>query len=57
MDPIALTFEMTVVLGLLALTVTMFVTEIVRIDLAAIFVMVLLGLLSQLPGLERLADP
>ena len=47
---------MMVVLGLLAFTVVLFVSEIVRIDFAAILVMVLLGLLSQLPGLETLAD-
>lgn len=57
MDAIGLTLEMTVVLGLLALTVTLFVTEVVRIDLAAISVLVLLGLLSQVPGLENIADP
>ena len=49
--------EMTVVLGLLAFTVFLFVSEVVRIDLAAILVMVLLGLLSQIAGLENLADP
>ncbi len=47
---------MSVVLGLLAFTVFLFVSEIVRIDLAAIMVMVLLGLLSQVPGLQSLAD-
>ncbi|WP_423219899.1 SLC13 family permease [Cognatiyoonia sediminum] len=47
---------MTVVLGLLAFTVFLFVSEIVRIDFAAILVMVLLGVLSQLPGLSNLAD-
>ncbi|WP_299867882.1 SLC13 family permease [uncultured Roseobacter sp.] len=47
---------MSVVLGLLAFTVFLFVSEIVRIDLAAILVMVLLGLLSQVPGLGSLAD-
>ncbi len=47
---------MSVVLGLLAFTVVLFVSEIVRIDFAAILVMVLLGLLSQLPGLSSLAD-
>lgn len=47
---------MSVVLGLLALTVFLFVSEVVRIDFAAIMVMVLLGLLSQLPGLSSLAD-
>ncbi|MEM7463237.1 MAG: SLC13 family permease [Pseudomonadota bacterium] len=47
---------MAVVLGLLAFTVVLFVSEVVRIDFAAILVMVLLGLLSQLPGLASLAD-
>ncbi len=56
MESIGLTLEMSVVLGLLAFTVTLFVTEVVRIDFAAIMVMVLLGLLSQLPGLGNLAD-
>ena len=56
MESLALTFEMAVVLGLLALTIFLFVSEIVRIDLAAIMVMVLLGVLSYLPGLGNLAD-
>ncbi|MEW9921258.1 SLC13 family permease [Marimonas sp. MJW-29] len=56
MDVIILTYPMIVVLGLLAFTVVLFVSEVVRIDLAAILVMVLLGLLSQLPGLHSLAD-
>lgn len=56
MEPISLTLEMSVVLGLLALTVFLFVSEIVRIDLAAILIMVLLGLLSQHPALTNLAD-
>ncbi len=51
-----LTFEMMVVLGLLALTVLLFVSEIIRIDLAAILVMVILGGLSTLPGLGNLAN-
>ena len=55
-ESITLTFEMTVVLGLLAFTVFLFVSEIVRIDFAAILVMVILGVLSQLPGLGNLAD-
>ncbi len=57
MEPITLTLEMMVVLGLLGFTVALFVSEIVRIDLAAILVMVLLGLFSQAPGLGNLADP
>jgi len=55
-ETIHLTFEMMVVLGLLAFTVFLFISEIVRIDLAAILVMVLLGLLSQVPGLSSIAD-
>ncbi len=56
MAGIELTLEMSVVLGLLAFTIFLFVSEIVRIDLAAIMIMVLLGLLSQHPSLTNLAD-
>ena len=56
METIGLSFQMSVVLGLLAFTVFLFVSEVVRIDFAAILVMVILGLLSQLPGLESLAN-
>ena len=56
MDPLTLSFEMMVVLAVLGLTVALFVTEVFRIDLSAILIMVLLGVLSQLPGLENLAD-
>lgn len=56
MESLTLTFEMTAVLCLLGLTVVLFVSEIVRIDLAAVVVMVLLGGLSYLPGLNNLAD-
>jgi di/tricarboxylate transporter len=56
LETIELTLQMSVVLGLLLFTVVLFVSEVVRIDLAAIIVMVLLGLLSQIPGLETLAD-
>lgn len=56
METISLTFEMMVVLGLLAFTVGLFVSEVIRIDLAAILVMVLLGALSYFPGLGNLAD-
>lgn len=52
----ALTFEMMAVLALLSFTVLLFVTEIVRIDVAAVVVMVLLGALSYVPGLQNLAD-
>ncbi len=55
--PIELTIEMAVVLAVLAVTVMLFVTEIFRVDFTAILVMIALGLLSQLPGLQNLADP
>jgi di/tricarboxylate transporter len=56
MEPISLTLEMIVVLGLLAFTIFLFVSEVIRVDLAGILVMVLLGILSYLPGLQDLAD-
>ena len=56
MEQIVFTFQMGVVLGLLAFTVFLFVSEIIRIDLAAILVLVIVGILSYLPGLEQLAD-
>ncbi|MBO9452252.1 SLC13 family permease [Tropicibacter sp. R16_0] len=51
-----LTYEMIAVLSLLSFTVLLFVTEIIRIDVAAILVMVMLGALSYIPGLGNLAD-
>ncbi|WP_019623888.1 SLC13 family permease [Thioalkalivibrio thiocyanoxidans] len=54
MDNLTLTTEMIVVLALLAFTIFLFVTEIIRVDLAAISVMVLLGLLTLVPGLGLL---
>jgi di/tricarboxylate transporter len=42
--------------ALLAFTVFLFVSEIVRIDLSAILVLVIVGLLSYAPGLENLAN-
>ena len=55
MEPISLTIEMMVVLGLLAFTIFLFVSEIIRVDLAGLLVMVTLGGLSYLPGLGDLA--
>lgn len=51
MAPIELTTEMMIVLGMIGLTVMLFVTEAFRIDVTAIVIMIALGLLSQLPGL------
>ena len=56
MESLGLTLEMTIVLGVLALTVFLFVSEIVRVDVAAVLIMVLLGLLAAIPGLESLVD-
>ena len=52
----ALTTEMTVVLALLVLTIFLFVSELVRIDVAAFAVMIVLGTLSVMPGLGTLVD-
>ncbi len=54
MENLTLTTEMMVVLALLAFTIFLFVSEIIRVDLAAISVMVLLGLLTLAPGLGML---
>ncbi|MEM9715178.1 MAG: SLC13 family permease [Pseudomonadota bacterium] len=56
MDTITLTTEMIVVLCVLGFTIFLFVSEIVRVDLAAIGVMILIGALSYVPGLGNLAD-
>ncbi len=56
MQGLAFTTEMAVVVGILAFTVFLFVSEIIRIDLAAILVLVIVGLFSYVPGLENLAD-
>ncbi len=47
-----LTVDMLLVLVILAVTVVMFVTEIVRVDVAAILAMLALGLTGVLPGSE-----
>jgi Na+/H+ antiporter NhaD/arsenite permease-like protein len=47
-----LTPEIILVLGMLFFTVYLFVSEVVRIDVAAVTIMVLLGLTTMLPGLE-----
>ena len=47
-----LTPEIILVLGLLFFTVYLFVSEVVRIDVAAVTIMVLLGLTTMVTGLE-----
>ncbi|MCK8463756.1 SLC13 family permease [Aliiroseovarius sp. S1339] len=56
MDPIVFSLEMGVVCAMLALTVFLFVSEIVRIDLAAILILVILGILSYIPAMSNLAE-
>lgn len=51
-----LTPEIILVLGLLFLTVFLFVSEIVRIDVAAVSIMVALGLSTMVPGLQPVID-
>ena len=53
-EPIALSTEMILVLTLLAVTVWMFVTAVVRVDVAALIILVALGLVGYLPGVEPL---
>ncbi|MDT8387090.1 MAG: SLC13 family permease [Thiogranum sp.] len=52
-----LTTEMMWVLGFLAFTIFLFVSEIVRVDVAAILIMVLLGLTTVVPFVPALVDP
>ena len=56
MEAVTFTTEMAVVIGLLGFTVFLFVSEIIRIDLAALLVLVMVGILSYVPGLDRLAN-
>lgn len=58
MDAIpTMTTEMAIVLAIVVFAVFLFATELVRVDVAAILVMTLLGLLIFLPGLEDLLSP
>ncbi len=52
-----LTTEMAIVLSIVVFAVFLFVTELVRVDVAAILVMTLLGLLIYVPSLEGLLSP
>ena len=55
--PISLTLDMVVVLAILAFTVYLFVSEIVRVDVAAVSILTVLGLVTLVPGLESVTDP
>ena len=56
LESLGLTGEMAAVLCLLGLTVALFASEIVRVDVTAILILVALGVLSYSPGLENLID-
>lgn len=49
-ETIVLTTEMIWVLGILGLTVFLFISEVVRVDVAAVMIMMLIGLLGIVPG-------
>ncbi len=55
-EAIPFSAEMLAVLAVLALAVFLFVSEIVRVDVAAVSIMALLGLLTLVPGLEGIVD-
>jgi di/tricarboxylate transporter len=48
---------MAIVLGIVVLVVILFATELLRVDVVALLVMTLLGLLIYLPGINRLLEP
>ena len=52
-----LTTEMVIVMVIVVFAVFIFATELLRVDVAAILIMTLLGLLIFLPGLEELLTP
>jgi len=54
LDSIALNVEMMLVLALLAITIILFAFEVLRVDVAAICIMVLLGLTTMVPGITPL---
>jgi len=51
-EALPLTLEMIIMLVILLFTLYLFVFEVVRVDVAAISIMVLLGLVTLLPGIE-----
>jgi len=55
-ETLTLSIEMLLVISLLAVTIVLFAFEIVRVDLAAICVMVLLGLSTLLPGIDPIVS-
>jgi len=56
-EPLQLSVEMVGVLALLAFTIYLFAFEVVRVDVAAISVMVIIGLTGVIPGYDGLVGP
>jgi len=56
-ETLQLSLEMVGVLALLAFTIYLFAFEVVRVDVAAIAVMVVIGLTSVIPGYDGLVRP
>ncbi|MCH8059652.1 MAG: SLC13 family permease, partial [Proteobacteria bacterium] len=52
-----LTTEMVIVMLIVAFAVVIFATELLRVDVAAMLIMTLLGLLIFVPGLKNLVTP
>ena len=52
-----LTTEIAIVMAIVVLAVVIFATELLRVDVAALLIMTLLGLLIFVPGLEELLTP
>jgi len=52
MDGVALTPEILIVFGLMGLAIGLFVTELVRIDIAALLILFLIGAVALIPGIE-----
>ena len=53
-ENLTLTTDMVLVLGVLIVTILLFITEVVRVDVAALCVMVIVGLLGLIPAPELL---
>ena len=56
METVTLSLEMILVMGILVVTIALFAFEILRVDIAAVCVMVLLGLTTMIPGISPIID-
>ena len=57
MDTVALSFEMILVMVILVITIILFAFEVLRVDVAALAIMVLLGLTTVLPHIQPIIHP